>query len=170
MGEKGFSDKATFLAGDYSGRPFDFIGEGKKTALVCEDDPSLIADMSAALEEIGYIVTRSSAVSETLKNMMLHAYDLILVREELDGKNPGDEGILEHISRLPMSIRRNVFVVLLSTSLCTMDNMAAFTRSVNLVINLENIGDAAAIIRQGISDNETFYATFKEAMKNAGRM
>ncbi len=51
-----------------------------------------------------------------------------------------------------------------------MDNMAAFGESVNLVINLENIDDAGAIIERGIADNETFYGAFKDALKKAGRL
>ncbi|MBN2568233.1 MAG: hypothetical protein JXB42_02260 [Deltaproteobacteria bacterium] len=52
----------------------------------------------------------------------------------------------------------------------TMDTMAAFGRSVNLIINLENVGEAGVIIECGIADNEAFYRPFKDALKRAGRL
>ena len=60
--------------------------------------------------------------------------------------------------------------MLLSATIRTMDNMAAFGESVNLVINLENIDDAGAIIERGIADDDTFYGAFKDALKKAGRL
>jgi hypothetical protein len=69
-----------------------------------------------------------------------------------------------------MGVRRNIFVILLSGTIRTMDNMAAFARSVNLVINREHMDEAEAIIGRGIADNEAFYQTFREALKEAGRL
>jgi hypothetical protein len=51
-----------------------------------------------------------------------------------------------------------------------MDNMAAFNKSVNTIVNMENFGDFKTIIKRGVADNEAFYHVFKETMKKMGRI
>lgn len=151
-------------------KPFDFVEEGGKTALICESDGAVLEKLGTVLEKMGYYVTKSSTAPEALKSMRFHLYDLIVVGETFDEKESDGGGVLDYIRQLPMGVRRNIFAVLLSATVRTMDNMAAFGDSVNLVINLENIDDAGAIIERGIADNEAFYETFKDAMKRAGRL
>ncbi|MDD5722523.1 MAG: hypothetical protein PHY29_02150 [Syntrophales bacterium] len=155
---------------DASDKPFDFVEEGGKTALVCESDRTARENLGSILEKMGYYVTKSATPPDALKNMRFHLYDLIMVGNSFDEKGSNDGGVLDYIRRLPMGARRNIFVVLLSATIRTMDNMAAFGKSVNLIINLENIGDAEVIVRRGIADNEAFYETFREALKRAGHL
>jgi len=162
MGGKKSSDVMPYDASD---KPFDFVEEGAQTALVCEADPGVRDGLCAALEKIGYHVTKAAAATDALKGMRFHLYNLIAVGEGFDGG-----GILDHIRRLPMGVRRNIFVIVLSGAIRTMDNMAAFGMSVNLVVNRENIGEAEAVIRSGIADNDDFYRPFREALKEAGRL
>ena len=155
---------------DASDKPFDFVEEGGKTALVCDLDDAVQGRFGTVLEGMGYRVTKTAAVPDALKSMRFHVYDLIVVGEGFDAEGSDGEGVLDYIRDLPMGVRRNIFVVLLSATIRTMDNMAAFGRSVNLVVNLENIGEAETIIKRGIADNETFYKTFREVLKEAGRL
>ncbi|MDO9515555.1 MAG: hypothetical protein Q7J01_05585 [Syntrophales bacterium] len=150
-------------------RPFDFVEEGK-TALVCEPDNAVLENLGAVLEKMGYHVTKSTAGPDSLESMKFHLYDLLVVGESCDSQGSDEDGVLDYIRQLPMGVRRNIFVVLLSTTVRTMDNMAAFGRSVNLIINMKNIGQVEAIIKRGLADNEAFYATFREALKKAGRL
>jgi len=69
-----------------------------------------------------------------------------------------------------MSIRRNIFVTLITNRFRTMDNMAAFNKSVNLIINLKNINEIEKILRRGVADNEVFYRVFKESLIKTGRV
>jgi CheY-like chemotaxis protein len=155
---------------DAADKPFDFVEKGGKTALVCEPDDAVRENLGAVLEKMKYHVTKSAAVPDALKSMSFHLYDLIVVGEGFDGKGPDKGGVLDHIRRLPMGVRRNVFVTLLSATVRTMDRMAAFAESVDLVINRENVGEADVILQRGIADNKAFYGTFKEALKRAGRL
>jgi CheY-like chemotaxis protein len=162
MSEKKSSDAMPYDASD---KPFDFVEEGRKTALVCEADPVARDSLGAVLEGMGYYVTTSGTAPDALKKMRFHVYDLIVM-----GEHFGEDDVLDYIRHLPMNIRRNIFVVLLSDTIRTMDNMVAFGMSVNLIINRENIDEAEAIIRSGIADSEAFYRPFREALKGAGRL
>ena len=155
-----------------SHKPFDFVEEGGKTALVCEPDSAIRAKLRDVLKEMGYYVRESSTEPDSLRSMRFHVYHLIVVGQEFDfdTQGAGDGGVLGYIRHLPMNIRRNIFVVLMSSEFRTMDNMAAFEKSVNLVMNLENIDEAGVVIERGIADNDAFYRSFKDALKQAGRL
>jgi hypothetical protein len=51
-----------------------------------------------------------------------------------------------------------------------MDNMVAFNRSVNLVVNLEDLDEIGKILSGALADHEHFYQVFWESMKKAGRV
>lgn len=151
-------------------KPFNFVEEGGKTALICETNPVVRAKISNILEKMGYYITESAIAQDSLRNMRFHVYHLIVVNESFNAQGADGNYVLDYIRHLPMNVRRNIFVTMLSVGVRTMDNMAAFAESVNLIVNLENIDDAGAIIERGIADNEAFYNTFNNAMKKAGRI
>ena len=154
---------------DASERPFDFVEADAKTALTCETDGPTREKIGQALKEMGYQITEAVAARDALKRMRFHVYDVVVVNENFEGAGQGN-GVLVYLENLSMHTRRNIFVVLISDTYRTMDNMAAFNRSVNLVINQKNIADLGTIIKGGIADNAAFYHVFKETLKKMGRI
>jgi len=164
------SSAAASEAYDASDKPFDFVEEEGKTALVCEADPGIKKTINTALTDLDYHITDAENARDALKKMRYHNYDLILVNEEFDTADPDRNGVLIFIERLNMSIRRNMFVVLISNRFRTMDNMMAFNKSANVIINFSNIKDFDKILRRGLTDNDYFYRIYKEMMHNTGRI
>jgi DNA-binding response OmpR family regulator len=117
-----------------------------------------------------YQITIAESARDGLKRMRYHVYDLIVVDENFDTKNPDANGVLIYLERLQMATRRNIFVAMVSNRYRTMDNMMAFHASVNLVINIKNIEDIGKILGRGITDTELFYRVFKETLKSAGKI
>jgi predicted Zn finger-like uncharacterized protein len=161
---------AALDAYDAADKPFDFIEEEGKTALVCESDPGIKKTISKALAALDYHITDAENARDALKKMRYHNYDLILINEEFDTADPDRNGVLIFIERLNMSIRRNMFVILISNRFRTMDNMMAFGKSVNIIINFSNIKDFDKILRRGLTDNVYFYRIYKEMMRKTGRL
>ena len=93
--------------------------------------------------------------------MKYHSYDMMLINESFDGSDPDANGLLVYVERLSMDVRRNVFVGLLTQRFPSMDNMAAFLKSVNITINVKDIGSIDRILSRGISEYEFFYSTFR---------
>ena len=154
---------------DASDRPFDFVGEGE-TALVCEPDPAVREKILGALKELGYQITQPASAKEALRYMRFHVYDLVVVNESFDTENPAANDVLAYLENLAMTTRRRIFVVLVSETCRTMDNMAAFHRSVNLVLNLKNLDEAGKVIRRGVAENAAFYHVFRETLQKMGRV
>lgn len=168
--EKGILQEVASAAYSPKDIPFDFVGEENKTALVCESDPERRSKIVDALNQSGYYITESASTRDALKSMRFHVYQVIAVNENYETDNPNNNIILEYLNHLPISVRRNVFVVMISGRFRTMDNMAAFNRSVNMIVNIKNIDEFGAIIKRGVAQNDEFYHVFKETMKNLGRI
>ncbi len=173
--EKAVEDIAAFDEADdndsYNAedKPFAFIEEEGLTALLCEGNPLARNTVRNALDIMDYQITMAESARDALKRMRYHIYDLIVVNESFDTKNPDSNGVLIYLERLSMSVRRQIFVAMISDRYRTMDNMMAFHASVNLIINSKNIEDISKILSRGITDTEMFYRVYKESLKEAGR-
>ena len=155
---------------DASEKPFDFVEEEGKTALVCESDSAIKQIVISALEKMEYHITDAKDSRDAIRNMRYHVYDVILVDESFDTTNPDQSGVLGYLERLPMSVRHSIFVTLISQRYRTMDNMVAFNKSVNMLLNVKNIGDIEKILTRGVADNDVFYRTYKETQKKLGKV
>ncbi len=103
-----------------------------------------------------------------MKNMRYHIYDLVVVNENFDTQNPDVNGILIYLERLNMADRRNMYVLLLSSRYRTMDHLMAFNRSVNLIMNLQNIGDFEKVLKHGLAEHDLIYRVFRETLRSLG--
>jgi DNA-directed RNA polymerase subunit RPC12/RpoP len=168
--EKTIIDEVDADSYDASDKPFDFIEEGVKTALLCEPDDSLQKKIKTALYDMDYHITAPQLAKDALKQMRFHVFDMVVLNERFGTQNPDMNPVLNYLNRLNMSIRRNVFVALITDRFRTMDNMAAFNRSVNMIINIKNIEEIEKILRRGIGDYEAFYRVYKRALLKAGRI
>jgi predicted Zn finger-like uncharacterized protein len=155
---------------DASEKPFDFIEEEGKTALICEYDTERRKQITEALNLMEYNTNVADNSRDVLKKMRYHVYDLIILNEKFDASGNELNPIMMAIDRLPISTRRNIFVALISDRFRTMDNMTAFQKSVNLIINTKNMSDFGKILNRGITDHEYFYRVFKETLKKLGRV
>lgn len=150
-------------------KPFDFMEEEGLTALLCEQNPMARNSISNTLNLMDYQITSAESARDALKRMRYHVYDLIIVNESFDTKNPDSNGVLIYLERLTMGVRRKIFVAMVSSRYRTMDNMMAFHASVNLIINIKNIEDIGKILSRGITDTELFYRVYKESLKEYGK-
>ncbi|MEJ2167207.1 MAG: zinc-ribbon domain-containing protein [Desulfobacterales bacterium] len=169
-GMAGFEQAGESSGYDASDRPFDFIEEEGVTALLCEQNPLARNTIHNALNLMDYQITVAESARDALKRMRYHVYDLIVVNESFDTRNPESNGVLIYLERLAMSVRRNIFVAMISSRYRTMDNMMAFNTSVNLIVNIKNIEDIGKILSRSITDNELFFRVFKETLKEIGRV
>jgi len=151
------------------GLSLELMGKDGATALVCESDPELREMLSLALAEMGYRIVMPVTAAEALRAMRFHLFDAVVVNERFDAADAQTNGVLQYLRSMVGHVRRRLFVVLLSDVCRTMDNMAAFDRSVNLVIHRRNIDRAGGIIGQGAADNRAFYHVFQETLHRLGK-
>jgi predicted Zn finger-like uncharacterized protein len=168
LAEKNVIDEVAAGAYDADEKPFDFLEAGAKTALLCEPDPADRAQIKAVLENLQFHTIEAVTAKAALKQMRFHIFDVVILNEGFDAKSSAENQVLTYLTDLSMSIRRNIFVALITQHFRTMDNMAAFNHSVNLVVNHKNIADMQKILTAGLADHEASYRIFKESLVKVG--
>ena len=168
--EKTLSNEEESYEYDASDKPFDFVEVGIGTALVCESDPAAREKTSSALRLMGYQITEPASIRDAVKNMRFHIYDVVVVNEKFDTEKPDTNLVLTSLANLNVGTRRQIFVALLSDRFRTMDNMTAFNKSVNVIVNMKNIDEISGILKRGLTENTAFYHVFKEALRKKGRI
>ena len=145
-------------------KPFDFIEEEGKIALICESDATIREKISKALDLLEYHVSEAKDNRDALRNLRYKPYNLVVVDEYFGTKDPERNGVLVYLERLHMEQRRGTFVTLLTDRFRTMDHMMAFCKSVNLIINKNNMTDIEKILSRSITEFEMFYRIYQETI------
>jgi CheY-like chemotaxis protein len=140
-----------------------------RLVLVCVDDASRQGVIKAALEQLGFTMYAAKSTEEAVERLRRDAFEIAVVDEQFQGSNALDNEVLQALSTMPMSIRRYMYVALLGRTYKTFDNMAAFSRSVNVVVNLNDLPHLPAILRKGITENNEFYRVFREMLAEVGK-
>ncbi len=149
-------------------RPFDFVEEDVSTALVCETDSAFLEKIEDVLAFKEYHVIKAKTVREALAGIRFQTFDLIVLNENFDTENPDLNSVLKRLESMDMSVRRKIFVALISDRFRTMDNMTALNKSVNLIINTKDINQFEKILSKEIAARNTFYRIYNEALKASG--
>jgi len=149
--------------------PLEFFEEGVKLALVLDTDDLQLSEINPALEELGYKAVHSMTLQEAMSKIRLHPFDMVILADDFDGKGLDGNPITNYLNHLSMSVRRKIFLVLLSGRFKTMDNMMAFAMSANLVVNPEDLPNMRLILKKGTSENEKFYKVFMDTLKEVGK-
>jgi CheY-like chemotaxis protein len=141
----------------------------QRFVLVCEDSPERQAVIKAALDQLGFTMYPAKHAEDALERLRRDTFEVAIVDEQFQGGSALDNDVLQAIQLLPMSVRRYMFVALLGRAYKTFDNMMAFSRSVNVVVNLNDLPHLPAILRKGITENNEFYRIFREMLAEVGK-
>jgi len=147
----------------------DTYGEGEKLALVMDNDAHYTENIKEALEELGYRYVPAENTQKAIGKMRFQNFDLVVLSDQFDNVPLEQSPILQYLNHLSMSVRRKVFLVLISDKFRTMDHMMAFTMSANLVISLNDLDKLSIILKRAVSDNEKFYKVFFDTLREVGK-
>ena len=140
-----------------------------RLVLVCVDDISRQNVIKTAVEQLGFTMFAAKSAEEAVERLRRDTFEVAIIDEQFQGGNALDNEILHALVAMPMSVRRYMFVALLGRTYKTFDNMLAFSRSVNVVVNLNDLPHLPAILRKGINENNEFYRVFREMLAEVGK-
>jgi len=149
--------------------PLELFEEGTRLALVLNGDDGQINDISSVLEELKYKPIVAPSAQDAMGKLRLHHFDMVILSDGFDGQNLEGSPVTHYLNHLSMSVRRKIFLALVSDKFDTMDNMMAFTLSANLVINPADLSKLRLILNKAIPDHEKFYKIFMDTLKEAGK-
>ncbi len=143
--------------------------EEVRSALVCEDNAELRGGITSALGELKYTVEIAAGADDAFEKLKFNQYDVIVLNEKFGRSATGNNTVYKHLQFMPMGARRRIFFALVGQNLKTSDNMAAFSRSANIVINEKDLPNLKAILKKSIADNDQFYKVFRESLVKMGK-
>ncbi len=155
---------------DYSGRPFDYRDMDASTAMVCENDLSMRQKIRDNLKTLNFNVIEPATSKEALKYTTFQTFNVIVINENFVAEKDGINMVLKYLDGLEMSVRRQIFVVLISSTFATMDYMNALNKSVNLIINKDEISELGLILKKEMEENEYFYHVFNDFQRKLGKV
>jgi predicted Zn finger-like uncharacterized protein len=150
------------MDGGAPANPFQFLEEGAKTSMLCINNEALRSHVRTVVEGSGYHVLETSTPRDTLRQMRFHDFDLVVLDELFGTREPAMNHVLKYVGQLTMDSRRGMFVVLISDRFSTGDNMQAFHKSVNIIVNPTDINQFNILLKRGLGEHEAFYRIFNQ--------
>jgi len=154
---------------DYSGRPFDYRDMDSNTCMICEYDPSIRQRLRDNLKTLNYNIVEPNTSKEALKYTTFQTFNVIVVSEDFDIGKDGENYVLQYLNGLDIATRRQIFVVLISATFATLDYMNTLNKSVNLIVNKEEIAEIGMILKREMEENEYFYHVYKDFQRKLGK-
>jgi len=145
--------------------PFSFIEETGKTALICETDNDIREKLISVLKLMDFHTDIAMNTRDALKKLRYHNFEILIINEMFNTKDPNSNGVMIYQQNLNMDIRRQMFIVMISYRYHTLDHLNAFNKSVNLIINPDKTENMENTLSKAITENEMFYRIFNEMSK-----
>lgn len=147
----------------------DRYSDELKTALICDDNAETQNLINTALKELQYKIEISTSSADTAERLRFNQYDVVVLNENLAGSSPENNEVLKFFQNMPMVTRRHIFLALIGQNHRTLDNMTAFAKSANAVINKSDLSNLVNILKKSIADNDQFYKVYKETLRKLGK-
>ena len=153
---------------DYDDSVLDLYEDGMTAAIVITDDRTLAERTGRAIEELKYRSVPAFTSRDAIGKLRLHQFDLLIMNDNFEDMSIENNPIMKYLNHLSMSVRRRMFVTLISEEFKTMDELMAFALSVDLIINMKDIEKIAVILKHAISAHEKFYKVFTDTLAEIG--
>ncbi len=149
--------------------PFEYFEGEKKVVLVCVSDIKRLEQVKGAVQDLDMHLSIADSVKMGLSRLRYNLYDVVVLDESFCGENLEKNTILHYLQPMPMMQRRYIFLVLLSQELRTLDNLAAFILSTNMIVNYRDLNKFHILLKRGLNEHERFYKVFNSCMKELGK-
>lgn len=138
-------------------------------ALICLDSATAREACQDVLTSLGYAAHMMPNQVKALEHLRQIPYRLFVLDAAFDGTSLETNLILTFLRERPLDQRRYLFVALCSPEFTTADTMVAYSQSVNLVINHEDIPNCGATLVQNLAEHERLYRVYREVRQQLGR-
>ena len=117
-----------------------------------------------------YFTVGAEDTRNALRRMRYHLFDLVVVNESFDAKDPDDNGVMIYLRHAEMNVRRHMFVIMITKRFRTLDQLTALSKSVNLIVNTRHTDSLQDILSRSMDDNQRFYDVYMTSMKKLGKV
>lgn len=138
-------------------------------ALVCTSAQAERDQVVAALKAEGYAAQVATSAADAIQRLRFMDYAVAVIREGFGSAAGEGSPVLDHVAEMPMGSRRGMQVVLISPNAGSHDSTAAFTRSVNLVLNVKDLPHLAEALKRSAAETEQAHRMLLDSLRAHGK-
>ena len=135
------------------------------TALLCLDTPAQMEAVTEQLAPLGFEIQSASTPEAALSGLHSYVCDMVVTSEDFGGADAFTHPVLAELAVYPSDQRRATFVILIGPNRTSQSEVQAFSLSVDLVLNTQDIPKLKGLVGQGITRKEAFYSAFRAMEK-----
>ncbi|MDR2459554.1 MAG: hypothetical protein LBE38_02040 [Deltaproteobacteria bacterium] len=146
----------------------DDAAEGIKSALVVYDNEEIQNLLEEKLMNMGYRVYLAINVRDAVKQLKFGTFQVVLLQEDYYGANIKSNQLLKAINNLEVRTRHKMFIGLIGPSFTSLDDLLAFSLSLDTVINTKDLDDIERLLISATGHVSKFFATYNEMRAQRG--
>jgi hypothetical protein len=136
-------------------------------ALVCVPAGPERNQVLASLKELGFAPQTMEGAEQALEGLRFTPFALAVVRDGFGGDaNP----VAVHVAEMGMAKRRTMLTVLISPGAKSHDPASAYSRSVDLLLQPEDLPHLAQDLRQALTEKEQTYRVYMDILQQMGKV
>jgi CheY-like chemotaxis protein len=140
----------------------DLVDESSKSALVIYDSEEVQEFLQQKLTNMGYRVVLAINVRDAAKQLKFGSYKVVLIQLDYYGANLRSNQLLKALNTLELSVRRKMFIGLIGPDFTSLDDLKAFSLSMDTVINTNDLEDIERLLISATGHVAKFFATYDE--------
>ena len=149
--------------------PASYGEQRQPLALVCVDDPTEREQVMAALRAQGYAPRAPTSAADALQRLRFMAYALLVLRDGYGSAGGDGNPVLDHLAEMSMAARRLMHVVFVSPAVRSHDTAAAFAKSVNLVLHVNDLPHLPEALKQSREETDQTQRVLLESLRALGK-
>lgn len=149
--------------------PAAYAEQAQARALVCVTAPAERDQVLAALKRDGYAAHAAADAADAIERLRFTAYALVILREGFGSAAGDGNPVLEHLAEMGMATRRLMHVVFVSPGVRSHNASAAFARSVDLVLHVNDLPHLGEALQRSRAAAEQAYRVFLDSLRAAGK-
>ncbi|MDR2302605.1 MAG: zinc-ribbon domain-containing protein [Deltaproteobacteria bacterium] len=160
----------TMLPPDYGSLDVDSedLPEGMKSAMIAFDSEEIQEKLIEKLSTLGFRTTTAINVRDAVKQLKFGRFQLLIIQEDYYGATLSTNQIIRAVNSIELSVRHDMFVAVVGPSFTSLDDLTAFSLSLDTVINTSDLDDIERILISAMGHVKKFMATYKELIYQRG--
>ncbi|MDR1658463.1 MAG: hypothetical protein LBT47_13120 [Deltaproteobacteria bacterium] len=146
----------------------DELPEGMKAAMIAFDSEETQEMLTEKLTTMGYRVTAALNIRDAVKQLKFGRFQLIVIQENYYGASLNTNQIIRAVNSLELSTRHDMFVVVVGSGFTSLDDLTAFSLSLDTVINNSDLEDIERILISAVGHSKKFFSIYREMMAQRG--
>ena len=152
-----------------AGAPAPWDLGGRRLSLLLGADLRHVPSIRQGLEAMGYEPVTAEDARDAIGKLRVHSFDLVVLSDRFDETAWEESPILNYLNTMSISTRRRMVLALVGDDFKTLDPMAAFSLSADVVIDRKDTGNLQRILQQLVAEKGRSYSVFMELLAETGR-